>query len=141
MTPLIISDATQSTRLQGITGQRLKKGNAGSTPYLVRPWHKHMLEDAAAKVSAQRIDRNGVVQGDETRHTLGGSTDVQWEDGKIDDAQVVRSVHLQMGLAVRVQTCGRIHSLTNLQLWIDDPTLVAREHRAGPRCICVRDIK
>jgi hypothetical protein len=40
----------------------------------------------------------------ETRHTLGGSIDVQWEDGKIDDAQVVRSVHLQMGLAVGVQT-------------------------------------
>jgi hypothetical protein len=70
-------------------------------PYLVRPWHKRMLEDAAAKVSAQRIDGNGM-----TRHTLGGSTDVQWEDGKIDDAQVVRSVHLQMGLAVRVQTCA-----------------------------------
>jgi hypothetical protein len=37
--------------------------------------------------------------------------------------------------------CGRIHSLTDLQLWIDDPALVAREHRAGPRRICVRDIK
>jgi hypothetical protein len=36
---------------------------------------------------------------------------------------------------------GRIHSLTDLQLWVDNPTLVAREHRAGPRRICVRDIK
>jgi hypothetical protein len=71
------------------------KGNAGSTPYLVRPWHKRMLEDAAAKVSAQRIE-NGVGRRDGTIHTLGGSADVQWEDGKIDDAQVVRSVHLQM---------------------------------------------
>jgi hypothetical protein len=73
-------------------------------PYLVRPWHKRMLEDAAAKVSAEHVEGNEVVRGDETRHTLGGSTDVQWEDGKVDDAQVVRSVHLQMGLAVRVQT-------------------------------------
>jgi hypothetical protein len=87
-----------------------------------------MLEDGAARVSAQRIDGNGVVRRNETRHTLGGSTDVQWEDGKIDDAQVVRPVHLQMGLAVRVQTFGRIHSLTDLQLRIDDPALVAWEH-------------
>lgn len=94
---------TKSIGLQGNTSQRLKKVNAGSNPYLVRPWHKRMLEDAAAKVSAQRIDGNGMVRRDETRHTLGGSTDVQWEDGKIDDAQVVRSVHLPMGLAVRVQ--------------------------------------
>ena len=40
----------------------------------------------------------------ETRHTLGGSTDLQRKDRKVDDAQVVRSVHLQMELAVRVQT-------------------------------------
>jgi hypothetical protein len=33
------------------------------------------------------------------RHTLGGGTDVQWEDGKIDDAQVVRSVYLYMGFS------------------------------------------
>ena len=63
-----------------------------------------MLEDVAAKLSAQRIEGNRVVRRNETRHTLGRSTDVQWEDGKIDDPQVVRSVHLQMGLAVRVQT-------------------------------------
>ena len=97
-------------------------------PYLVRPWHKRMLEDPAAKASARHIDENGMVRGDGTRHTLGGGTDVQWEDGKIDDAQVVRSVHLQITLAIRVQTCGRIRSLADLQSWIDDPTFVAREH-------------
>lgn len=63
-----------------------------------------MLKDAATEVSAQRIDGNGVVRRDGTRHTLCGSTDVQWEDGKIDNAQVVRSIHLQVELAVRVQT-------------------------------------
>ena len=29
---------------------------------------------------------------------------MQWEDGKVNDAHVVSSVHLHMGLAVRVQT-------------------------------------
>ncbi len=29
------------------------KVKARSTPYLVRPWHRRMLEDAASKVSAQ----------------------------------------------------------------------------------------
>ena len=115
-------------------------GNAGSTPYLVRPWHKRMLEDAAAKGSAHR--RNAVGRRDGTRHTLGGSVDVQCEDRKIDDAQVVRSVHLQMEFSgACADICGQIYSLTDLQLWIDDPALVAWEHRAGPRRICARDIK
>ena len=46
------------------------------------------------KVAAQCIDGNGAVRRDETRHTLGGSTDVQWEDGKIKDAQVVRYLNV-----------------------------------------------
>ena len=63
-----------------------------------------MLEDVATGVSEHRIDGNGVVRRDETRHTLCGSTDVQWEDGKVDDAQIVRSIHLQVELVVGVQT-------------------------------------
>jgi hypothetical protein len=35
----------------------------------------------------------------------------------------------------------RANPFSYFQLWIDDPALAARKHRAGPRRICVRDIK
>lgn len=31
---------------------------------------------------------------------------MQWQDGKIDDAQVVCSIHLGVELAIRVSTCA-----------------------------------
>ena len=40
-----------------------------------------------------------------------------------------------------VDMCGQLYSVTDLQSWIDDPALVAREHRAGPRRICIYDVK
>ena len=63
---------------------------------------------------------------------------MQWEDGKINDSFRTPKNGVSGGSA---NICGRIHSLTDLQLWIDNPALVAREHGAGPRRVCVRDIK
>ena len=75
----------KSIRFQGNTGQQLKKGNAGSTPYLVRPWHKRMLEDAAVKVSYQHIVSAETGRDDEMRQ------DIPWVGAPMCNGRIERS--------------------------------------------------
>ena len=61
--------------------------------------------------------------------TLSRRADVQRKGGQINDAEVMRAIYLERRecstLLIRV-----LESTTDLQTWVDDAALVAREHRA-----------